>query len=61
MGNCCKKKNEDLLESFLANKDDNPFGIKLKVTDFQKLKLLGKGSFGEVYTVNLKKIINYMQ
>ena len=55
MGNCCKKKNEDLLESFLANKDDNPFGIKLKVTDFQKLKLLGKGSFGEVYLVKFKK------
>ena len=55
MGNCCKKKNEDLLESFLANKDDNPFGIKLKVSDFQKLKLLGKGSFGEVYLVKFKK------
>ena len=52
MGNCCKKKgDEQLLESLFDNKDDNPLGIKLKVKDFQRIKLLGKGSFGEVYLV----------
>ena len=61
MGNCCKKKNNDLIETFLDSKDDNPFGIQIKVSDFQKLRLLGKGSFGEVYLVKLKKIIKYMQ
>ena len=55
MGNCCKKKNSDLLENFLNNKDDNPLRMKIKVSDFEKLKLLGKGSFGEVYLVKLKK------
>lgn len=55
MGNCCKKKKKEiLLDDFLDDKEDNPIGIKLKVNDFEKLKLLGKGSFGEVYLVRLK-------
>lgn len=58
MGNCCKKKKDvtfDLIENLLDNKEDNPLGIKLKVKDFQKIKLLGKGSFGEVFLVQSKK------
>ena len=55
MGNCCKKKDPYLLESFIDSKDDNPLQMKIKVNDFQKIKLIGKGSFGEVYLVKLKK------
>ena len=60
MGICCKKKKKDddviLIENLLNEKeDDNPFNIKLKMNDFQKIKLLGKGSFGEVYLVKLKR------
>jgi protein-serine/threonine kinase len=60
MGICCKKKKKDddaiLIENLLNDKeDDNPFNIKLKMNDFQKIKLLGKGSFGEVYLVKLKR------
>ena len=52
MGNCCKKKvDNQLIENLFDNKDDNPLGIQLKVKDFQRIKLLGKGSFGEVYLV----------
>ena len=54
MGNCCKKKNDTLLDMFLDNKDGNPLGISLKINDFQRLKLLGKGSFGEVYLSKLR-------
>ena len=59
MGNCCKKKrvetliDENDVEKALNN-DDNPLGIKLKSEDFEKLKLIGKGSFGEVYLVQFK-------
>ena len=60
MGNCCKKKSRNdsinSLESLIDDKDDEKtFGIQLKISDFQKLKLLGKGSFGEVYLVKFKK------
>ena len=55
MGNCCKKKNDELLNFFLEDQEGNPLGITLKINDFQRLKLLGKGSFGEVYLVKLKK------
>jgi len=59
MGNCCKKKNKETLisqddiENSIDN-DDNPLGIKLKAEDFEKLKLIGKGSFGEVYLAKFK-------
>jgi serine/threonine protein kinase len=54
MGNCCKKKSSsDLLENFLKE-EDNPSGLKLKLNDFERLKLLGKGSFGQVYLVKSK-------
>ncbi len=60
MGICCKKKKKDndtiLIDNLLNEKeDDNPFNIKLTMNDFQRLKLLGKGSFGEVYLVKLKQ------
>ena len=60
MGNCCKKKKIDdrLLDLDDPEKgiynEDNPLGIKLKTDDFKKLKLIGKGSFGEVYLVQCK-------
>ena len=58
---CCEKKKKT--ETFLdANdieknidiKEDNPLGIKIKNEDFERLKLIGKGSFGEVFLVKLK-------
>jgi protein-serine/threonine kinase len=62
MGNCCEKKkkiNNDetfkLLEDLLDVKDDNSLGIKITIKDFQKIKLLGKGSFGEVFLVKYIK------
>ena len=59
MGNCCKKKKSETLISQedienSINNDDNPLGIKLKADDFEKLKLIGKGSFGEVYLAKFK-------
>ena len=57
MGNCCKKKDGDYdqasVNEFIEN-HDNPLGIKLSFHDFEKLKVLGKGSFGEVLLVRLK-------
>ena len=60
MGNCCKKKKPEKLlsqedvEKSIDTNDDNPLGIKLKSDDFEKIKLIGKGSFGEVFLVRLK-------
>ena len=60
MGNCCKKKkvetliDENDINKALDNNEDNPLGIKLKSEDFEKLNLIGKGSFGEVYLVRFK-------
>ena len=63
MGNCCKKKKKNisedeafkLIESLLDVNDDNPLGIKMTIKDFQRIKLLGKGSFGEVFLVKYEK------
>ena len=57
MGNCCKKRNEltpTSVSEFVDKQEDNPLGIKLSFHDFEKLKVLGKGSFGEVLLVKLK-------
>ena len=43
---------ENSVNEFVQN-HDNPLGIKLTFHDFQKLKVLGKGSFGEVLLVKL--------
>ena len=62
MGNYCEKKkkiNKDetfkILENLLDVKDDNSIEIKITIKDFQKIKLLGKGSFGEVFLVKYIK------
>ena len=56
MGNCCKKRDADptSMNEFMQSNDDNPLGIKLTFHHFIKLKVLGKGSFGEVLLVQLK-------
>jgi serine/threonine protein kinase len=56
MGNCCKKRDVDptSMNEFMQSNDDNPLGIKLTFHHFIKLKVLGKGSFGEVLLVQLK-------
>ena len=56
MGCCAKKKDgtPTAMSEFLSTGDDNPLGIKLSFHDFEKLKVLGKGSFGEVLLVQYK-------
>lgn len=61
MGNCCKKRkgsealiDDEDVEKALDINENNPLGIKLKSDDFEKLKLIGKGSFGEVFLVKNK-------
>ena len=58
MGNCCKKAgteyDQNSVNEFIESHDANPLGIKLTFHDFEKPKVLGKGSFGEVLLVKLK-------
>ena len=62
---CCQKKRKELLIDDSFNKDDigdtadkneldSNIIIKLTYSDFEPLKLLGRGSFGEVLLVRLK-------
>ena len=58
MGCCCKKKDKnDDINIPLIKKEE----YQIKESDFEKLKLLGKGSFGKVYLIREKKQKNYMQ
>ena len=59
MGNFCKKllgreSDPTSVNELIDKQEDNPLGIKLSYSDFDKLKVLGKGSFGEVLLVRLK-------
>ena len=59
MGNFCKKllgseQDPTTVSELIDKQEDNPLGIKLSYSDFDKLKVLGKGSFGEVLLVRLK-------
>ena len=51
MGCCCKKKNESVI--YISNKEPLKPQEDQKITqkDFEKLKIIGKGSFGNVYLV----------
>ena len=52
MGCCCKKKDKnDDINIPLIKKEE----YQIKESDFEKLKLLGKGSFGKVYLIREKK------
>ena len=66
MGCCQKKKKDILLENnveknemmvpsyTLENESDSHQNIKMTFSDYEPLKLLGRGSFGEVLLVRLK-------
>ena len=43
---------QNSVDEFVQNHDTNQLGIKLTFHDFEKLKVLGKGSFDEVYWSN---------
>ena len=43
----------DLVKN-IDNNENNPLHIKLKNEDFERLKLIGKGSFGDVFFCEIK-------
>ena len=53
--NASSNKNEiNIIESDNEEENEHPLNIKLTYNDFQPIKLLGRGSFGEVILVRLK-------
>ena len=53
--NASSNKNEiNIIESNNEEENEHPLNIKLTYNDFQPIKLLGRGSFGEVILVRLK-------
>ena len=53
--NTSSNKNEiNIIESNNEEENEHPLNIKLTYNDFQPIKLLGRGSFGEVILVRLK-------
>ena len=58
MGCCCKKKKSLEIEEKFFIKEENPIVPTVKelnIIDFQRLKLLGKSSIGQVYLVKSKR------
>ena len=58
MGNCCKKRKSDIYISNkipLKTKDEK----MISQNDFEKIKIIGSGSFGNVYLVKNKRNNNY--
>ena len=50
---CCKRNNK--LEIFVTNAPFKEDITKINITDFEKVKIIGSGSFGNVYLVRYKK------
>ena len=58
MGNCCKKRKSEIYVSTKVplKSDDEK---KISVNDFDKIKIIGSGSFGNVFLVQYKKNKQY--
>ena len=54
MGNLCNKKSQDPSSYYKISSEMSP-QPKLSENDFEKIKLIGKGSYGSVYLVRYNK------